>query len=234
MLFHRLVLFGVFQALVAAGFALTGAAAPWSQSVAWWPVAATLTNLTSFFLLRRLAAAEGLSYGELVHADFQREHVGKDLLVLLGLLVLTGPVAMLPNLGLGQLFFGDAMTPVGMFIRPLPLWGVLLAVLFPLTIAWAELPTYFGYVMPRLADRWSSSWGALLTAALLLGLQHMTLPLIFDLRFILWRALMFIPFALLLGIAIRWRPRLLPYLMAVHVLIDLAVVLQLWQAAAGV
>ena len=49
----------------------------------------------------------------------------------------------------------------------------------------------------------------------------MTLPLILDGRFILWRALMFLPFALFLGLALKIRPSLLPYLVVCHFLIDL-------------
>lgn len=233
MLVHRLVLFGLWQVVLAAGLALGGASAPWATAAAWWPVPATLTNLTSFFLLRQLAAREGLRYGELVNADFRREHLGKDLLALLGVLLLTGPIAMLPSSGLATLLFGDEALAVAMFIRPLPMWGVGLAVLFPLTIALGELPTYFGYVMPRLSARWSNPWGALLASAFFLSAQHITLPLLFDTRFLLWRLLMFFPFALFLGVVLRWRPRLLPYLVGVHVLMDMGVVLQLWQAAAG-
>jgi hypothetical protein len=33
---------------------------------------------------------------------------------------------------------------------------------------------------------------------------------------------MYIPFAFLVGIVIRWRPRLLPYMAIIHVLIDMA------------
>jgi hypothetical protein len=55
------------------------------------------------------------------------------------------------------------------------------------------------------------------------------MPLIFDGRFILWRALMFLPFALAVGLALNWRPRLMPYLMAGHALIDLSTVIILIQ-----
>ena len=80
--------------------------------------------------------------------------------------------------------------------------------------------------MPRLEALCNSRSLAILTASAFLGLQHVTLPLIFDGRFIAWRALQFFPFALLLGLAIRWRPGLLPYLMAVHAFIDVAVAAQ--------
>lgn len=42
---------------------------------------------------------------------------------------------------------------------------------------------------------------------------------------------MFLPFALFLGVILRWRPRLLPYLMVGHALIDVSVGVMVWQAA---
>jgi hypothetical protein len=59
-------------------------------------------------------------------------------------------------------------------------------------------------------------------ASLMLAFQHISVPFLFDTRFILWRGLMFIPFAFLVGIALRWRARLVPYLAIIHVLLDVA------------
>ena len=67
----------------------------------------------------------------------------------------------------------------------------------------------------------NNGWLALVLASLGLSAQHMTLPLILDSRFILWRALMFLPFAVYLALLLKFRPRLLPYLMVSHFLIDL-------------
>jgi hypothetical protein len=233
-LFHRTMFFLLWQAVIAACYALLGEPAPWRASVGWWPVTVTLTNLVSLGLLRFLANREGLRYGQLIGADFKREYLGRDLLILLGLLPVSGLVAMVPNLGLAHLLFGDAQAPVAMFVQPLPRF-VALATLFafPITIALVELPTYFAYVMPRLTTRWSGSWWAVAISAILLGVQHVTLPFIPDLRFILWRVAMFIPFALLLGMMIRWRPRLLPYLMVIHGMIDFPVAYMVWQASVG-
>ena len=59
----------------------------------------------------------------------------------------------------------------------------------------------------------------------------MAVRLLFDLRFILWRGLMFIPFAFFAGIVLHWRPRLLPYMAMVHVLMDLSFAMMLLSAA---
>jgi len=74
--------------------------------------------------------------------------------------------------------------------------------------------------MPRLEKRLANGWLAWAIASLFLSLQHCTLPLIFDGRFFLWRAVMFLPFALYIGLIIKLRPRLLPYLVIGHAVID--------------
>jgi hypothetical protein len=85
-----------------------------------------------------------------------------------------------------------------------------------------ELPTYFIYIMPRLEAITRKKWLAIAVASFFLAFQHIAVPLIFNYRFILWRLIMFLPFAFLMGIIIHWRPRLIPYLMIGHVLIDLS------------
>lgn len=233
MLAHRLLLFLVWQATIAAVLGLTGEPTPWQAAVAWWPVAAILTNLISFGLLRSLARREGLQYRHLIGADWRREHLGKDLLALLVVFLLAGPLAYQANLGLASLLFGDAELAVALFVQPLPRSIAWVVFLFPLTIAPVELPTYFAYVMPRLTARWSSPWLAVVVSAFWLSAQHMTLPFIPDLRFILWRTGAFIPLALLLGVSIRLRPRLLPYLMVAHGIMDFPVAYMVWQVSAG-
>jgi putative effector of murein hydrolase len=47
----------------------------------------------------------------------------------------------------------------------------------------------------------------------------------------MWRALMFLPFALYIGAILNWRPRLLPYFMVVHGLLDASLFLFLLPAA---
>jgi hypothetical protein len=108
-----------------------------------------------------------------------------------------------------------------MMLRPLPLWAAYASiVVFPLTQGLVELPIYFAYCMPRLEAQGLPRWQAVGLAGLMLALQHMAVPLLFDGRFLAWRGLMFLPFALTTGLILRWRPSLLPYFAVVHVLMD--------------
>lgn len=232
-LVSRLVLFAIFQAVIAGLYTVGGQNAAWQASTAWWPVTVVLTNAVVILVLVYLYRREGASWLAPLH--FERATVGRDLLLLLASGVVIGPLSMLPASLLGGWLFGGVEHAYELFILPLPVWAAVLSlVLFPLTIALAELPAYFGYVLPRLAAYTGSRWSAWLVCSLVLAAQHMTMPLVFDLRFMLWRFLMFLPFALLVGLMLSWRPRLLPYLVIFHGLLDLATVWFVFSVSLGI
>ena len=232
MLLSRLVLFAFYQILCALIFLLSGQPEPWNGAIAWWPVTATLANFTSILLLARAARAEGLRLVDLYRGEVGS--FGRDLLVALGLFLLAGPIAWLPNMGVAALLFSDPTSPTEIMFQPLPLWAAYsVMVLFPLTIALAELPTYMGYVLPRLEALSGSRWLAIGLTGLALAAQHMTLPFVFDARFLIYRLLMFLLFALYMAVILRWRPRLLPYIMVGHALIDVATMLMVVFTATG-
>ncbi|HSL29027.1 MAG TPA: hypothetical protein VK900_07505 [Anaerolineales bacterium] len=222
MLVSRSALFLFFQVLIALVLAAAGTQAAWTESARWWTFIAFLANFVSIYLLVRVFNAEGLRYFDAIR--FSRQTVKTDLLWFFGSGLIGMPLAAAPMNMLGAAIFGDPMIPTHMMFKPLPAWAFVLSFLFPLTIAFAELPTYFGYVMPRLASQLKNSWLAWLIASLALAAQHMFLPLILDSGFILWRLGMYLPFALFAGFMIKLRPTLLPYYMIVHALIDISAV----------
>jgi hypothetical protein len=220
MLVSRFALFALWQAVIAGVYALQGDPAAWESSIAWWPLTATAANVIGLWLLARLARHEHFRWRDVIR--FDRRTLKPDLLTYLGLTLISLPVAFLPNLVVGSLLFGDAAQASNLMIRALPAWAaVVTLVTFPITNALAELPTYYAYAMPRLQALSRRGWLALALAAFWHAAQHCTLPLLFDARFIVWRLAMFLPFALLVAVVVRWRPRLLPYMLAGHVLLDL-------------
>lgn len=220
----RLVLFAAIQTCV---FLVAGT--NWAGAAAWWPLGAVPANIATVVLLVWLLRREGRSYRGLF--ALERGFGWRDFGWGLALTAIVLPLAILPNILLAQLLFGDAQIGLAMLLQPLPPWAVALAWLFPLTIAFAELPLYFGYAMPRLEKLTGSPLLAVSVSALFLSLQHVTLPLLFDAPFVLWRALMFLPLALVLAIGLRLRPSLLPMMAVVHALLDTSVVVML--ATAG-
>lgn len=220
MLFARPALFLGVQAILALGFCLAGSPQAWEDGADWWLLTVALADLACLFLLIRIFKSEGKSYWDLFR--IHRATLKGDLLTLVVVTIIVAPFASLPNIWLGQVLFGDSEATLELIVRPLPLWAVYLAIFaFSIAQGLTELPTYFGYIMPRLETQGLNRWLAIFIPGLMLGLQHIAAPLLFDARFIAWRGLMFIPFALITGIALYWRPRILPYFIVVHILINI-------------
>lgn len=209
----RLILFLIFQAAIALFFN------SWETSQKYWLLTATLTNMVSIILLNSLFKREGSSFLKLFR--FNRETLRKDLLIFIGLTLLMGPVAFFPNSFLSSWLWDNAEIPFKMMFQPIEPWLLyVLLVAFPVTIALAELATYFGYIMPRLERQVGSKWISVLLPVLFLAIQHCTLPFIPDARFILYRGLVFLPFALMLGVSLKLRPSLFPYFTVLHGVMD--------------
>jgi len=209
-------------ALFAAAQAVAALAVGWEEAAALWPLTATFANLASLALLAWALSREGKTLRSVWLPA--RGRLRDELKWLFGLLLVLGPVAWLPNVALGTLLFGDPAAAPALLVRPGPAWAAWAALFgFPLTVALSELPTYFGFARPRLEPLLGKA-GALGAAAAFLSLQHAALPLLFDGRYLVWRALMFLPFALLIGWVLRRRPSLTPWLMGVHALLDGATV----------
>jgi len=222
----RLLLFAGLQAVLALIFFLIGKSNSWSLSANWWPLVVFIANMICLFLLIRFYKAEGDRFWNIF--KFHKDTVGKDLLALLGFLVVAGPIGFLPNILLGNLLFGNFNLATEMFLRPLPMWAVFGSILlFPLTQGLVEIPTYMMFVMPRIEKGGLPRWASILLPTLFLAAQHIAIPLVFNMNFILWRFLMFLPFALLVALVIKWRPRLLPYIAIIHVLMDISTAIML-------
>lgn len=223
MLISRSVLFLLFQALIALILFTTGTTSAWDESARYWTLMVTLANFVSIYLLTRLYNAEGKRFFDLF--KFSRAEWKQDLLWFILLSIIAMPLVAAPREPLAKAIFGDVNIANNLLFRPLPAWAFVLSFLFPLTIAFAELPTYFAYAMPRLEAQLKNGWLAWLIASFFLAAQHMFLPTILDGGYFLWRFGMFLPFALFTGLVIKLRPSLLPYFVIVHALLDITTVL---------
>jgi hypothetical protein len=105
MLISRLGLFCAIQAIFAFGFWLVGSPAPWENSSNWWPFLAILTNFISIALLIWLFKQTDQRYWDIFR--IRKENILRDILLVLGLFVIGGPLGCLPNPYLSKALFGD-------------------------------------------------------------------------------------------------------------------------------
>ena len=220
MLISRSAFFLFFQSMIALVLLMAGTPNAWGESARYWTFVAFLCNLASLYFLIRLFRAEGKRFWNILR--FSRETWKTDLLWFIGFSIVGLPIAAAPREPLAAAIFGDAMVSTNMLFQPLPTWAFFLSFLFPLTIWLAELPTYFGYVMPRLEIQLRNGWLTWFLASIVLAAQHMFLPFILNGGYLLWRFGMFLPFALVTGLALKFRPSLLPYFVIVHALMDIS------------
>ena len=221
MLVIRSLLFLAFQAGIALVFLVKGSPDSWNDSAAWWMMAVVLTDLVCLTLLVHLYQQEGKRFWNIF--QLERQFVKKDLLFMLGFMVITGVAGFLPNILTAQWLFGHPQIALDLLVRPLPAWAAITSLLFfPILQGLVEIPTYMLYVMPRLEKQGAHPWLAVSLASLFLSSQHIFAPFLQDMRFITYRLIMFLPFAILIGLVMHWRPRLMPYMVVVHFLMDLS------------
>jgi hypothetical protein len=223
MLVSRPILFLLVQISFALVFFFSGDSAPWISASKYWILFPVFTNIVSIALLRQLYKAEGKSY--IQRFSFKKDKWYVDLIITIGVFAIAFPLAMLPNTFLAQAIFKSQEITANLLFQKIPLWAVIVGFLWPLTHPFAELPTYFDYCMNRLTIDMKSEWKAYALSSLALAFQHITLPLIFDYRYLLWRFGMFLALAFFVGLCIKLRPRLFPYIVIGHGLLDLPIVL---------
>jgi hypothetical protein len=191
----------------------------WEASEKYWLLTATLTNIVSIALLFILFKRDGNKYFNIF--SFSRASLKKDIFIFSGLALLSGPIVFLPGYFLSIMIWGDPNVPTEMMFGPIENWLVyILLIAFPVTIAFAELATYFVYIMPKFIKQMQVKWLAVLLPVVFLSIQHCTLPFIPDLNFIMYRALVFLPFASLIGLSIYYRPSLFIYFAILHGIMD--------------
>jgi len=216
MLFARSACAIAAQAVVAIVFALRSSPTPWLDSEPWLPVYGTLIDAGCLALLWRLTRREGMSLFELV--GFDRRRLVRD--ALLGLALI--PISLVLILGgiylTGWLVYG-ARTPPYVFGQ-LPLWAALYGVLvFPFLWGLTEQMTYNGYLVPRVRILSRSTVAAVTLVAFAWSSQHAVMPLTFDPKFMVFRALSPIPFSIFETLLYLRLRRLIPFALA-HALMD--------------
>jgi len=218
---------------VAAVLQLFGHRAPIAASSAWWLWFVSITNVACILFLSRAARSEGLRLRDIYYFNptTWRADVRWFLIGLAGIAV----VGLLPGILLSGLLWSDPNYPNALLLQPLPVAAVLpLFVIMPTTQALAELPIYWGYVAPRLRAGGMNRWLVVAIVGGVLSLQHVFFSFQLDPRYIVWLALRFLPFALWTGVLVDRRPTVLPYLMAVHFLMDASLPVLTYLVSTGV
>jgi membrane protease YdiL (CAAX protease family) len=200
-----------------------GHESPWNHAESYWLVSGLFTNVVTYFLLQHLWKKDGKKY--FTDFIFVKQNWWQDFLVSFGISFVLILLSIIPNIVLGNILFSSSEVATKLLFRPLPIWVILIGFIWALTQGLVELPFYFAYVMKKIENQINNNWIGYLFASIFLALQHITLPFILNPNFIIWRFGMFLLLSLFLGLCLKLRPRLFPYLMISHAILDIMAVM---------
>jgi hypothetical protein len=221
MLVARPVFALVTQLVVSVVFRLSRQPKPLREAGRWWMVSGTLLDFLSLGTLTWLTKREGIRLADLFNV--RRERLGLDLMMTLGDLVALTPAVGI-SAALTRLFYGPSGQPPQVAVaRNLPVAASAYSILvWPVIWSMTEEATYLGYTLPRLEALTGNTAVSAALVSTVWALQHESLPLLLDGRYLVYRPLSALPVTFTTTLLYLLRGRRLPPLMVAHWAADAA------------
>ena len=179
----------------------------------WWSIVATVVNLFTIGLLILVARKDHRTYGDMIHYQKGATKV-REVVIVSAVVILVGMSGMYLA---GWICYGVIPYMSPMMIAPIPLpLAVINVILLPLTVPFAEDGLYLGFGVNHISNRVL----AVCVPAFFFALQHSFIPLLFDIRFVVYRFLSFLPLTIILCVYYNKKRNPLPIMIG-HGIIDL-------------
>lgn len=203
----------LFLLIFVIGAAVTGKAV--DEITNWWTVVVTAVNVITIALLVIAARRSGMTYKELINYKRGVTRVRG----VIGMIVIVFLLGMGCMYLTAFLLYGTVMPePAVKMAAPIPaVLAVINFLLFPVTVPFAEDGLYLGYGVNRIKN----DTLAIIVPAFFFAVQHCFIPVFFDVRYILYRFLSFLPLTLVLCWHYRKHRNPLPIMIG-HGLIDMS------------
>lgn len=186
----------------------------------WWALLCIVVNIITIIILFILTKRDGKNFIDLLNHNAHKKML-KEILIAVPMMLLLGIGGLW---GFSYLVYG--YMPVTN-TQPLPIWAaILVLLLLPVTIVFAEMPLYLGYCAPKIKNITKNEVLSIVYPLFFYALQHSFIPLIFDYNHILSRFLVFIPLLIMIGIWYYKKTDLLPLIIG-HGLLDTITGIQL-------
>ena len=179
-----------------------------------WSVAATVVNVVTILLLVLISRKMGGNFKELINYE-KGKTKPKQAVAMTAIVLLVGMGGMFLS---GFICYGVIPYAPPMLIEPIALpLAIMNLVLLPVSTAFAEEGLYLGCGVNQIKNK----YGAILIPAFFFALQHSFIPTLFDVRYIIYRFLCFLPLTIIICWHYQKHRNPLPILIG-HAVIDLA------------
>lgn len=186
----------------------------------WWSIAASVVNIIIIVFLLYIARRNCGNYWKLI--NYQKgKTTGKQIVGICIVILFVGMAGMYLA---GYICYGIIPYAAPMMIAPIPLWlAVINIIVLPISTAFAEEGLYLGCGVNQINNKYM----AIMIPALFFALQHSFIPTLFDIRYIIYRFLSFLPLTIILCWYYYKKRNPLP-IMVGHTMIDVATVMQIF------
>lgn len=189
-----------------------------------WSVAASVVNIITILLLVLISKKMGGNFKELVNYE-KGKTKPKHAIAMTAVVLLVGMGGMFLS---GFICYGVIPYAPPMLIEPIALpLAIMNLVLLPVSTALAEEGLYLGCGVNQIKNK----YGAILVPAFFFALQHSFIPTLFDVRYIIYRFLCFLPLTIIICRHYQRHRNPLPILIG-HAVIDLATAVQILATSA--
>ena len=190
----------------------------------WWSIAASIVNIIIILMLFFIAKNNKSSYQELI--NYQKGKTSAKQIIGISVLVLV--VGMAGMYVAGYICYGIIPYAAPMMIAPIPVGlAIINTVVLPVTTAFAEEGLYLGCGVNQIQNKFL----AITIPAFFFALQHSFIPTLFDLRYMIYRFISFLPLTLILCWYYYKKRNPLPIIVG-HAIIDTATALQILATSA--
>ncbi len=189
-----------------------------------WSVAATVVNIVTILLLVLISRKMDGNFKELINYE-KGKTKPKQAVAMTFIVLLVGMGGMFLA---GFICYGIIPYAPPMLIEPIALpLAIMNLVLLPVSTAFAEEGLYLGCGVNQISNK----YGAILVPAFFFALQHSFIPTLFDVRYIIYRFLCFLPLTIIICRHYQKHRNPLPILIG-HAVIDLATAVQILATSA--
>lgn len=185
----------------------------------WWSVAASAVNVVTILVL--IAAAKKMNTGYTGLVNYEKGKTRPKQVVIMSVVILL--IGMSGMYLAGFVCYGVIPYASPSLIAPIPGWlAIVNAFILPVTTALAEDGLYLGCGVNHIKNKYA----AVLVPAFFFAFQHSFIPFLFDVKYILYRFLSFLPLTIILCCNYYKKRNPLPIMIG-HAIIDLATVIQI-------
>lgn len=180
----------------------------------WWSVVASIVNIVTILTLIVISKKQGNNYPKLINYE-KGKTTAKQILTMTLVILAVGLSGMYIA---GYICYGIIPYTAPMMIAPIPIYlAITNVILLPVSTVFAEEGLYLGCGVNQIKNKHL----AILVPAFFFALQHCFIPTLFDVKYILYRFLSFLPLTIILCLNYSKTRNPLP-IMVGHAIIDIA------------